>query len=417
MPSVDNRRAVITGLGVLAPIGIGVDAFWNSLRAGESGIDHIRHFDVSHLAPECRIAGEVRDFDPSAWIPRHLIRSSGRFSQFALATVKMAVDDSRLALREIPSHRLMVSFGSSMSGLVDVFLPAVMAFVRGEDMDPWAAREFPAQAATAHVATEIGARGGGATLSTGCAAGLDAIAWAADRIRTGEADAVVAGATETPLSPATLDAFRLYGLLSKWSGAPALACRPFDLLRSGLVVGEGAAAVVIEEEEHAKRRGADIYASIGGSGTTTEPMRSSRLEMSGESAAGSMTLALKISGLGTDDIDYVCAHGNSIPDHDIAETAALKLTFGSQAANIPISSIKSMCGQAFAASSAMQVVATCLALKEGVVPPTINYAIPDPKCDLDYVPGVARVVRLRNALVHVRSMGGTHASLVLSRNH
>ena len=411
----DARRAVVTGLGIVSPIGIGVVDFWNSLQRGESGINYITSFDVSQLAPECRIGGEVRDFDPSEWIPKHLARSGGRFSHFALAAAKMAILDSDLTLTDIPNHRIMASFGTSMSGLVDVFLPAVSAFLRGEEMSPWAAREFPAQAATVHVANGIGAQGGGITLSTGCAAGVDAIAWAADQVRSGRADAVVAGATETPLSPATLDAFRLYGILSRWVGPPGMASRPFEFSRSGLVVSEGAAAVLVEDEERARRRGARIYAVLQGSGTTTEPLNGGRFEISGESAAYSMTQALKASDLKPSDIDHICAHGNSIPDHDLAETAAVKLAFGAHAASIPISSIKSMCGQAFAASGAMQVATTCLAIQNGLVPPTINYDVPDPKCDLDYVPNTARVVRLRHALVHVRSIGGTHVSLVLSR--
>lgn len=410
-----HRNVVITGLGIVSPIGIGVERFWTSLRSGTSGIDKIRAFDVSALPPECRIAGEVRDFDAAVWIPRYVARSGGRFSHFALAAAKMAAQDSDFPFADVPDHRIMVSFGTSMSGLVDVFLPAVRSFDQGHDMNPWAAREFPAQAATTHITNELGAATG-MTLSTGCAAGLDAITWAAGKIKHGDADAVIAGATETPLSPPTLDAFRLYGLLSKWSGPPAMASRPFDVLRSGLVVAEGAAAVFVEEEEHARRRGAHIYAVLPDLGTATEPPAAfGHIELSGDTAARSMTSALNAARRTRGDVDYICAHGNSIPDHDISETAGIKRAFGTFAPNIPISSIKSMCGQAFAASGVMQVVTACMALKEGIVPPTINYLLPDPQCDLDYVPNVARFARVRHALVHTRSLGGTHVSLVLSR--
>lgn len=195
-----------------------------------------------------------------------------------------------------------------------------------------------------------------------------------------------------------------------------MASRPFDSLRSGLVVAEGAAAVLVEDEEHARARGARIYAMLPGAGIATEPPAAlGHIELSGDSAARSMTKALRNSGLNTSDIDYICAHGNSIPDHDLSETAGIKLAFGPFAANIPISSIKSMCGQAFAASGAMQVVSTCMALQEGLAPPTTNYLVPDPKCDLDYVPNTARLVRMRHALVHTRSLGGTHVSVTVSR--
>ena len=415
MRESNGRRAVVTGLGVVSPVGIGVTRFWSSLIEAKSGIDHIKGFDVSDLPPECRIAGEVRDFDPSQWMSRPRIRGSGRFSQFAVTAAKLAFQDADLSLNYTSTRRVVVSLGTSMSGLVDIFLPAVAAFSQGTDMSLWAAREYPAQAATVHVTDEIGAKEAGMTIATGCAAGLDAIAWAANRIRAGEADAAIAAATETPLSPPTLDAFRLYGLLSKWSGPPAAASRPFDLLRTGLVVAEGAAALLIEDEDHARSRGARIYATLRHIGTAAETITNGRIEATGQSAAKSMSQALTASLLRCDDIDYICAHGNSIPDHDAAESAGIKLAFPARAESIPVSSIKSMCGQAFAASGVMQVLATCLALHNEIVPPTINYSVPDPRCDLDYVPNTARKVRVRHALVHVRSLGGTHVSLALSR--
>lgn len=339
---------------------------------------------------------------------------TARFSQFALATASMAADDSGIKLSDVAQDKIAVAFGTSMSGLVDMILPEFQSFLRGNDILPSTAREFPGQAATAHVTTDLQARGATTTIASACAAGLDAISWAAERICRGDAIVAVAGASETPLAPATLESFRTFGLLSSWSGGPAAASRPFERHHSGLVVAEGAAAVLLEEEDHARKRGARIYARILGTGRSAEA-GAMRVELSGQSAARSMQLALGEAMLQPSNIDYVSAHGNGVPDHDVAETAALKLALGSHAYRAPISSIRSMCGQAMAASSAIQIVTACLAIRDRNVPPTINFDERDPECDLDYVPNEARVVRVRNVLVHVRSIGGSHASMVLGQ--
>jgi 3-oxoacyl-[acyl-carrier-protein] synthase II len=408
-----TRSAVITGLGIVSPIGIGIDAFWRSATAGVSGIDFIRNFDTNPLSPQCRIAGEVCDFAPEEWMTPRLAKVTGRFSQFAIASASMAIRDSGLDRLSIPSERIVVSIGTSMSGLVDVALPEFEAFKTGSDVLPWTTREYPGQAATGHVARLMGAVGAWNTSSSACAAGLDAISWAAERIFAGHAIVALAGASETPLSPGTMESFRRFGLLSHWDGPPGEASRPFDRSHSGLVAAEGAAIVVVEQEEHARLRGASIYARVMGSGSATEASSGSTFDRNRESGARSMRLALEHAHLAPSAIDYVSAHGNSIPENDVAETAALKLALGSHAYNIPISSLKSMCGQAFAASSAMQVVASCLTLRDQTIPPTINFAAPDRGCDLDYVPNRARVARVRVVLLHVRSIGGSHASMIL----
>ena len=337
---------------------------------------------------------------------------TARFSQFALASSDMAVKDAGLDLTLVPADRLTVAFGTSMSGLVDFGFGAHESFLGGQGIQPWIAREFPGQAATTHVGSEVGARGPTTTMASACAAGLDAIAWAAERVCRGEATAAIAGASETPLGPSTLEAFREFGLLATWAGDPASACRPFELNRTGLVVSEGAAAVVLEEERAARARGAHIYARVLGSGRSMEaPAR--RIDLEGKAAAQSMTEALRAAGFTPRDVDYIAAHGNGIPDHDLAETSALKLALGPQAWSVPVSSIRSMCGQAMAASSAIQIVTGCLVIRDRQIPPTINFHERDPQCDLDYVPNKARVARVRNVLVHVRSIGGTHASMIL----
>jgi 3-oxoacyl-[acyl-carrier-protein] synthase II len=323
----------------------------------------------------------------------------------------MALEESQLEARDL-GENFAVAFGTSMNGLVDIALAGYEKFLRRERIPPWTAREFPAQAATTHVAADVGARGPMAALASGCAAGVDAISWAAERIRFGEAVAAIAGGSETPLEPATLESFREFGMLASWHGDPANACRPFERHRTGVVVAEGAAAVALEREPDARARRAKIYARVLSVGRSMEPSPN-RVEISGESAARSIVLALEAAGLSARDVDYVCAHGNAIPEHDVAETAALKLALGAHAYSVPVSSIRSMCGQAMSASSAIQVAVACLAIRDQRVPPTINYEDPDPRCDLDYVPNKSRLARLRHVLVHVRSIGGAHVSMLL----
>lgn len=408
-----KRQAVITGLGIVSPIGTGVAKFWQSALAGRSGIGRPTLFDASKLPPECQIVGEVRDFNYRDWMPGQSGRMAGRFSQFAVAAAKMALEDSAIEEAGIPTEQIKVAIGTSMNGTVDIQQPTFESFLNGGDVWPWTCLEFPAHAATSHVAIAASIRGQTASFATACAAGLDAIGWAADEIRSGAARAAIAGASETPLSPYSLSAFRSVGVLSKWPGPPAQASRPFDQRRDGLVLAEGAAVVVIEEEEHARSRGAHIYARLLGFGSITEGAHLRKVDPSGEPAARAMSLALRRSDRSPADIDYICAHGNSMIDYDASETAGIKAVFGRRAWNIPVSSLKSMCGQALAAASAMQLIPSCLALRDQIVPPTINYETRDPACDLDYVPNVSRRCRVRAVLIHAHSMGGTHAAMVL----
>jgi 3-oxoacyl-[acyl-carrier-protein] synthase II len=408
-----KRRAVITGLGIVSPIGVGVERFWASARAGRSGIGTPTLFDASKLPRECQIVGEVTDFDVQDWMPGAAGRMAGRFSQFAVAAAKMARDDARLESAQIPPERIRVSIGTSMNGLTDVHQPNFETFLDRGFVSPWACLEYPAHAATSHVAIESHAKGQATTFATACAAGLDAVTWAAQQIEGGLATAVVAGGTDTPLSECTVMALHAVGVLPRWQGPPEEASRPFDRLRDGLVIAEGAAIVVVEEEENARERGAHIYAHIAGSGTASEGAHLRKVDQSGDVGGQAMRLALGSAHLTPRDIDYIAAHGNSMRDYDTAETRAIKQVFGSHAWNMPISSLKSMCGQALAASSAMQVVAACLVLRDQVVIPTINYTTPDPSCDLDYVPNVSRPARVRSVLIHAHSLGGLHSAMVL----
>jgi len=408
-----NRRAVITGLGIVSPIGVGRDEFWSAACLGRSGIGTPTIFDASKLPRECQIVGEVTNFDVKRWMPGAAGRMAGRFSQFAVAAAKMARDEARLDAAGIPPERLKVSMGTSMNGLTDVHQPNFQTFLDRGFVSPWACLEYPAHAATSHVAIETHAKGQAASFATACAAGLDAIAWAAQQIRAGAATAVVAGATETPLSGCTVMALHAVGVLPKWQGPPEEASRPFDALRDGLVIAEGAGMVVVEDEENARARGARIYAEIIGTGNATESTHLRKVDDSGGSGAQAMSLALESAQIPPTEIDYIAAHGNSMKDYDASETAAIKKVFGNHAWNMPVSSLKSMCGQAFAASSAMQVVSSCLILRDQIVHPTINYSIPDPACDLDYVPNKSRRARVRTLLIHAHSLGGLHSAMVL----
>jgi 3-oxoacyl-(acyl-carrier-protein) synthase len=310
---------------------------------------------------------------------------------------------------------LKVAIGTCMDGQADLGESSHTAFLHGEPLKPFTVLEYPAHASSSHVAIATGARGHALTFATACAAGLDAIAWASEEVRARRAMAVLAGGSESPLSAYALGLFHSVGVLASWDGDPKEASRPFDALRSGLVLAEGAAVVVVEGHESARRRGVTPYAHVLGYGTANEAQHLRKVDRSGATVARSIDAALKQARLAPGDIDYVCAHGNSMPDYDMAETAGIKHALGRHAWNVPVSSIKSMCGQALAASSAMQVVAACLALRHGVIPPTINYRHPDPACDLDYVPLRARRARLRTVLIHAHSLGGAHVALILGK--
>jgi 3-oxoacyl-[acyl-carrier-protein] synthase II len=408
-----KRQPVITGLGIVSPIGIGVDKFWTAAKAGKSGIRTPTLFDSSKLPTDCRIAGEVPDFNSLDWMPARVARMAGRFSHFAVAAAKMARIDSGLEAAEIPPERLKVAIGTSLSGETDVAQSNFTSFMRGNDIWPWAALEYPAHAATSHVAIDSRALGQTTTFATACAAGLDAIGWAAEEVNRGNADAALAGATEAPLSAFIMMVFHSVGVLSKWLGPPEEASRPYDLYRSGLVLAEGAAVVSIESEESARARGVPIYARVLSLASANEGAHLRKVDETGEAVSRALEIALQRAHLAPGDVDFICAHGNSMQDYDAAETAGIKRVFGRHAWNIPVSSTKSMCGQALAASSAMQVVVSCLALKHQVVPPTINYQVPDPRCDLDYVANTGRTARIRTVLIHAHSLGGAHVAMIL----
>jgi len=413
LSSRGQHRVVITGLGVIAPNGIGKDAFWRNLIAGHSAVDYITAFDASTYP--CKVAAEVKDFEPERFMHPRRTRHRGRFAQFAVAAAKLAIEDSRVVLNSEHPRRVMLCLGTSANGVGDVYEAARTGFQKSgvAGVPVTSGIEYAAHAATGHVSAELGLQGQASTLASACSTGLDTVQWGANAIVQGTASIVLAGATEAPISPLCFATFCASGGLSKFVTPHTRASRPYDLDRCGFVLGEGAAVYVLEELEHAVARGADVYAEILGFGTGNEGGYSHRTDAAELALTDALQVAIHRSRLRPNDIDYINSHGNALPDYDLVETLAFKRALGSHAYNVPVSSIKSMIGHAMGAASTLQVAATCLSLRDQIVPPTINLNTRDPECDLDYVAGGARCTRLRNAMVNAHAMGGTHSVLIL----
>ena len=406
------RRVVITGLGVVAPNGIGKDAFWNALIAGKSGIDYITAFDSSPYP--CQVAAEVRDFHPADFMEKRNSKELWRFSQFALASAQMAIDDAKLQMDAPDESRIAACFGTCVNGFERV--EESYEKVKREGyvaLDPSTCFQYSTHAPVSHVAIELGIKGPTMTLASGCSTGLDVIKWGTDQIEKGLVDAAVVGSTEAPLSPLSFSTFCALGILAKPIADPSRSSRPYDRTRDGLVLGEGGGTVVLETLDRALDRGAPIFAEVLGYGVTSEALHLRKRDTTGRALSDAIKLTLQSSNWELADVDYINAHGNSMPDNDRAETNAFKLAFGQGAYAIPISSIKSMIGQPIAASGILQAIATALSISHGMIPPTINYKTADPDCDLDYVPNVARVTRIRNTLTTAHALGGTHSVLAL----
>ncbi len=410
-------RVVITGLGVVAPNGIGKDAFWQSLVDGKSAVDSITVFDARSFP--CQVAAEVRNFNAREFIEPSKAKTMGRFAQFAVGAAKLAIRDA--ALLGTPLIRTAVCLGTAVHGIGDIGVQAHNAFLaqgqRGVSVS--VALEVGAHAATAHVQQALEVRGPMMTIASACCTGIDAISWGADQIRAGAVDLALVGAVEAPISEFTFSLFVAGGFLSTWSGPPAKASRPYDLQRSGLVLGEGGAVLVLEELQHAIDRGATIYAEVRGYASVAEGNSQELEKRYVDALQDAILRAVDAGGLDPHELDYICAHGNSAKFDDKSEAKAHRAALGKSAYRIPISSIKSMIGQPFAASGALQAAATAMAVYTNIVPPTINYEVRDPDCDLDYVPNQARVVRVRHALFHSHSLGGrfpgSHSAMVFGR--
>jgi len=407
------RRVVVTGTGVICPLGNDVHTVWSRLLAGESGIATITRFDASRMPT--RIAGEVKGFDPEDFIEKRAARRMDPYSQYAVATAHQAADDAGLDIAAEP-ELIGAVVASGGGGLGTFEQQSRVLFEHGPGrLSPFFATMMIPNMAAAQVSLELGLKGPLSAVSTACAAGASAVGDAFEIIRRGAAEAMLAGGAEAPVNETGVAAFAAMRALSTRNDAPAEACRPFDAGRDGFVLGEGAGILVLEELEHARARGARIHAEIVGYGMAAEAFHVALPDETGESQARAMAAALREAGMSPDEVDYVNAHGTSTPAGDVAETRALKIAFGARAKQVPVSSTKSMTGHLLGAAGAIEALFCVRAITDGVVPPTINLTDPDPDCDLDYVPNAARFVPVRTAMSNSFGFGGHDVSLVFRR--
>jgi len=403
----DERRVVVTGMGVVTPYGHSLDALWRNIAAGRSCIDRITTFEVDDLPVQ--IGAEIRDFDPLDYMDRKSARRMGRFSHFAVAAARMALADACYEVPEAEAERVGVVIGSSGS----LFDPDARVEVRGGDakLNPFYLPITAHHMAACHVSLTFG------TLSSyaACGTGSQVLGDALHLIRRGDADVVLAGSSDNTLSRAALVHMGHLGGLSKRNHEPQKASRPFDAERDGFVIGDGAAVWVMESLERAVRRGARIYAEVLGAGNAIDGHNLAAPDPTGAGMARAMRAALRDARVSPDEIDYVNPHGSSTPLNDAAETRAMKLVFGERAYRVPVSSTKSMHGHLAAAAGSIEATICVLAMLHQTLPPTINYETPDPECDLDYVPNVARLARIDTCMSNSFGIGGQNAVLVLRR--
>ncbi len=410
-----KRRVVVTGLGLVTPLGTGVEKSWTALCSGISGVGRITRFDPSELPSQ--IAAEVKDFDPVDYIEKKEVKKMDRFIQLGIAAARMAVEDANLLITDVIAERVGVYVGSGMGGL-----PAIEAnhikFLEGgiKKLTPFFIPMVIINLVSGHIAMILGAKGPNSSVVTACATGTHAIGDAFRIIQRGDADAMVAGGTESTISPLGIGGFCAMRALSVRNDEPEKASRPFDAMRDGFVMGEGAGVVVLEELSLAERRGAKIYAEVTGYGMTGDAYHMTTPSPEGEGAARCLKIALTDAGLSPEDVDYINAHGTSTKFNDENETAAIKSTFGKRAYEIPVSSTKSMTGHLLGAAGGVEAVFSVLSIEKGIIPPTINYEFPDSECDLDYVPNKSRTANIEVAMSNSFGFGGTNACLIFKKH-
>ncbi len=408
------RRVVVTGVGVVSPIGIGVDRFWKALVSGTSGVRRITTFDPTDH--DCQIAAEVKDFDPLQWIEKKEVRKMDLFTQYAVAAAMMAVENSQLKVTDERPDRIGVLVGTGMGGIPMLVEQQRILLEKGPDrVSPFFIPGIITNMASGRISMQVGAKGPNSCVSTACATGNHAIGDSFRIIQRGEADIMLAGGTEAVIAPLCVAGFSSCKALSTRNDEPERASRPFDKERDGFVMGEGAAVLILEALDHALDRGATIYAEVIGYAMSADAYHVTAPAPGGEGAAQSMRGALRDAGLAPEAVDYINAHGTSTPYNDANETLAIKTVFGEHAYRLAVSSIKSMIGHTLGAAGAIEAGATVLSLTHGILPPTINYEYPDPDCDLDYVPNKAREVLIRVALNNSFGFGGTNATTAFRR--
>ena len=408
------QRVVVTGLGAVTPIGNTVADYWEGLTSAKNGVEAITLFDAAQHA--CRFAAEVKNFDPSGFIEPKDAKRWDRFCKFGVVAAKQALADSGLTITPDNAHRIGVSIGSGVGGLLTMETQAhVLKDEAPGRVSPFTVPMMIPNMATGLAAIALGAKGPSSAVATACAAGSNAIGDAFQLLQLGKADAMICGGAESAITPLGVAGFASAKALSFRNDDPASASRPFDKTRDGFVIGEGSGILVLETLAHAEARGATILAEIVGYGTTCDAHHITSPTPGGVGGAAAMRLALEDGGIAADSVDYVNAHGTSTPANDSNETAAIKSALGSRAKDIPVSSTKSMTGHLLGGSGGIEAVACVLALRNGVVPPTINYNNPDPECDLDVVPNTARELTLGTVLSNSFGFGGHNVCLAFRR--
>lgn len=411
---MQEKRVVITGMGALTPVGNNVNEFWASLIAGKGGVGLITRFDTSDHSS--KIAAELKGFDIGDYIDPRDARRMDPFAQYAMAAAKMAMEDSGLEITPENAERVGVLVGSGIGGVATWEAQHRILLEKGpKKVSPFFVPMLIANMGSGQISITYGAKGPNTTVVTACTTGTNAIGDAFEIIKRGDADAMIAGGAEAAIYPLSCAGFCNAQAFSTRNDEPERASRPFDAKRDGFVIGEGSGIVILEELEHAKARGANIRAEIIGYGMSGDAYHMTAPAPDGEGAARCINIALKDAGIKPEDVSYINAHGTSTTMNDKFETMAIKSVFGEYAYKVPISSTKSMTGHLLGAAGAIEAIACVRAMEEGIIPPTINYEFPDPECDLDYVPNVARKADLDIAISNSFGFGGHNATIVIKK--
>ena len=409
-----RRRVVVTGMGLVIPTGIGVETSWKNVCEGKSGIGLLTRFDTNGF--ETKIAGEVKDFNPELYIDKKEIKRMDLFVQYAIAATKEALEDAQLNIAPENCEQIGVIVGTGLGGLPTLEKYHKVLLERGPSrISPFFIPMLIANLASGQIAIQFGPKGPNTCVVTACATGAHCIGDAFRAIVYGDAEAMIAGGTEANITPLTIGGFNAMKALSTKNDEPEKACRPFEKNRDGFVVAEGAGIVILEELQFALKRNAKIYGELIGYGYTGDAYHITAPSPDGDGAVRCMRMAIKDAGLKSEEMDYINAHGTSTPLNDLTETIAIKTVFGDYAKKIPISATKSMTGHLLGAAGSTEAIFTILAIRDGIMPPTINYEEPDPQCDLDYVPNMARRKPLKIAMSNAFGFGGTNATLVFKK--
>lgn len=408
------KRAVITGVGAVTPVGIGKEEMWKNIKEGVCGIDRITRFDASEFS--CQIAAEVKNFDPSLYMEKKEAKRMDLFVQYAVAGAKMAIEDAGLDMQKEEPTRVGVMLGSGIGGIITLCEQHEKLLEKGPGkVSPFMIPMMISNMAVGQVAITFGCKGVNLTAVSACASGTDAIGQALYAIRRGDADVMITGGSEATVCPLALAGFASMKALSTRNDNPKGACSPFDAGRDGFVMGEGSGILVLEEVEHAKARGAHIIAEVVGYASTNDAYHMTAPAPEGEGGARCMEAAVKDAGIEPSAVGYINAHGTSTPYNDKFETMAIKAVFGDHAYKLAVSSTKSMTGHMLGAAGGVEGIITALAIEDGFLPPTVNYVTPDPECDLDYVVNTGRPADIQYAVSNSLGFGGHNASIVLKK--